>query len=131
MKNQEFPKKLTNEAVNQRAKNLEQKDQRTEQAIEKNDSALSFDADEEIKNKAQIDEDTKNKIDEIRNSIGISPADEVPPSIKMEERATNKLNQEKENSEETKLFAKNLKDIIDNISRDSKLMLDAFMSGNN
>lgn len=205
MKNQEFPKKLTPEEVNQRAKNLEQKDQRTERAIEENDSTLSFDANEEIKNKAQIDEDTKNKIDEIRNSLGISPADEVPPLIEMEEGVTNKLdqekeslneslilkniklienemraladktiadgkktfkftskedeekykklqklllspfselnkeldilnknprindviakNQEKENSEETKLFAKNLKDVIDSISSDSKMML--------
>lgn len=139
MENQELPKKLTPEEIEQQKKNLEQKDEKTEQPIEKNDSTLLSDVNEKIEKKTQIVEDTKNKIYEIRNGLGLPPSDEIPPSVKTEEEAITKLNQEKtnlesntqksevseESQENIKKFEGNLRSAIDEISTKSKTMLDA------
>jgi len=139
MENQELPKKLTPEEIEQQKKNPEQKDGNTEKPVEKEDSALLSDVNEKIEKKNQIVEDTKNKIDEIRNGLGLPPSNEIPPSMKNEEEAINKLNQEKtnlerniqkpevnkESQEDIKRFEGNLRSAIDDISTKSKTMLDA------
>lgn len=88
MENQEPPKKLTPEEI-------EQADGKVEQPIQKDSSVVLSDINKEIENKNQINKDTKNKIDDIRNQLGLPPSDETPPSIKTELEAIDKLNQEK------------------------------------
>lgn len=94
MENQEIPKKLTPEEIEQQEKNLEQS-QEIESPNEKDDSLRVSEIDIEISQKEQNIEETKNKIDDIRNSLGLPPSDEIPPSIQSQKNSLGKLNQEK------------------------------------
>jgi hypothetical protein len=139
MENQELPKNLTPEEIEKQKENLEKKDKKTEQPIEKDDSALLSDVNKKIQKKTQIIEDTKNKIDEILNELGLPSSDEIPPSVKIEEKLITQLNEEKtnlesnikksevseESQENIKKFEGNLRSAIDDISTKSKTMLDA------
>lgn len=140
MENQEPPKRLTPEEIEQQKKSLEQKDEKVEQPIEKDNSVILSDINKKIENKNQINKDTENKINDIRSQLGLPPSDEIPPSINTEQKAIDKLNQEKSNlenqskvievnqesqNESVKKFESNLRSAIDDISTKSKTMLDA------
>lgn len=87
MENQEVLKNLTPEGVEQKNKNPEQKQDKTESSL--------FDINQEIIKKEENIKDTQKKINEIRNGLGLSPSNEIPPSIQQARESIEKLSKEK------------------------------------
>lgn len=97
MENQEDPKKLTPEEIEQQKKNLEQKQK--EQIPKENDAVLLSNINKEITKKEENIQNTQNEINDIRSQLGLSTFNEIPPSIKNAQDSIGKLNQEKANIE--------------------------------
>lgn len=143
MENQELPKDPNPEELPEKP-NLEQKNEKPVMPTEEDPNILLSGINEKIAEKEHVIEDTKDKINEIRGQLGQPPSDEIPPSIKGTQDSIEKLNQEKseingqpesiegknsiettEKSEGTKRFENNLKGTLDDITTNSKTMLDA------
>jgi len=141
MENQEIPKNLTPEEIEQQKKNLEQKQEEKIESPKEEDPAVRLsNINETVAKKEENIQNTQSKINEIRDGLGLPPTDEVPPSIKNDQDSIAKLNQEKSElehknkmsevnqesqNEETKKFEGNLRTAMDDISSKSKTMLDA------
>lgn len=97
MENQEDPKKLTPEEIEQQKKNLEQKQE--EQIPKENDAVLLSNINKEITKKEENIQNTQNEINDIRSQLGLSTSNEIPPSIKNAQDSIGKLNQERANIE--------------------------------
>lgn len=97
MENQEDPKKLIPEEIEQQKKNLEQKQK--EQIPKENDAVLLSNINKEITKKEENIQNTQNEINDIRSQLGLSTFNEIPPSIKNAQNSIGKLNQEKANIE--------------------------------
>lgn len=101
MENQEQPKKLSLEEIEQQKQTIEQKkDEEVEKPIKSGNTAPLSEITEKIAEKEQTIESTKNKINEIRDELGLPLSDEIPPSIKASQDSIEKLKQEKSQIEE-------------------------------
>ena len=100
MENQEIPKKLTPEEIEQQKKNLEQQEETKENPVEEDSTVRLSDINENITKKEENIQNTQNKINDIRGQLGLPPSEEVPPSIKNDQDSIGKLNQEKSQIED-------------------------------
>ena len=101
MEDQDLPKKLTPEEIEQQKKNLErQQEEIKENPVEKDSGVRLSDINEDITQKGENIRNTQNKINDIRDQLGLPPSAEVPSSIKNDQDSIGKLNQEKLQIEE-------------------------------
>lgn|GEM_PF-1771244 len=94
--------------------------------------------DQGIERKSEVVKDTQDKLNQVRIELGLPVSDELPPSVKTEMDSIEKLKQVKESldakvlefkesrkNEENKIIENKLKDATEDISLNSKTMLDA------
>lgn len=100
MENQKVLKNLTPEEIEQKNKDPEQKQGKTESSL--------FDINQEIIKKEENIKDTQEKINEIRNGLGLPHSKEISPSIQQARESIEKLSKEK-----------SIEDLMNNFNIDS------------